>query len=191
MMTEGSARGSLYFSVSDVGYPCVEHAAMSPGRDRLELVDGGPEPDPPLILLQWPSSVSPPDFIWAASTRLFVSSRVLLRWQLEANDAVTLVPVRLVSPRGRTIAVDYWWVNIREAHAIMDENGSEVERSGRLVLRVKRFEVNWDLVPTLDLFICLDVYSPVFSERYVRAARKSGFTGAYFVEVNGGMWPPR
>lgn len=182
-----SGTGSIFFRVFDVNFPCVESAPVDSRGDKIELIDGGPDPE--LILLRWPSSDSPPDFIWSASTKLFVSSRVKLRWQLTPSESVTLVPVHLLASRGEFVATDYWWVNIHSEHRIMDRERSQFDGSGRVVLKIRRFVVDWELVPPLDLFICRDIYKPVFSERYVRAAREGGFSGVVFTPVDGGAWP--
>ncbi len=177
----------IFFGVYDVDWPCVEDSAVDRKGEDLLLIDG--RPDPEVVRLKWPSSMSPPDFIYSLSGRLFVSPRTRQLWSLDRPAGHSLVPVELLGKRSRVLADGYSWVNLRQRASILDEARSECTKAGDFFLSIERFVVAWEQVPKLDLFLCDENAMPIFSEELVQAARGAGLTGIDFVEVEGGQWP--
>jgi hypothetical protein len=189
-VNNGAHERRIFFRLFDVEYPCIEYAATKQNGEKLELYDGAPDPDPPL-LLRWVPKTEPPDFLYSVSGNLYVSEWVRQCWSLASCREYSLIPLHLVSRRGDLIRDDYWWINLKSEYSIMDESRSECTKSGPVFLRVHRFCVDWASVPHHNLFLCSEVHAAVFSERFAEIARVARLTGVVFTEVSGGRWPPK
>ena len=181
----------LYFRAADLDYPVIEKAARDRNGEKLKLRDDLPEGEPREVVLEWGFPEAPPDFLNTLSLHLYVSERARRTWGLENGPAHELVPVRLIDPsKRRDLDVTFWWVKIRTRIRIIDEEKSQGRKMGPIYHEIDRFVVNWSNVPIVDVFLCDDTVSAVFSSRFVTAAREAGLTGAHFREVDGGRWPP-
>lgn len=181
----------LYFRVADPRYPCIERAAVDQHGDQLELRDFHEGSDPEVIILTWDFKVPPPDFLSTLSQSFYFSEATRRACALENTPATALIPVRLVSRRKELISTDYWMLKVKSAFKILDVQRSKFEKVGSVYLRIDPFVVAWGNVPELDVFLVDEILRPVFSSRFVEAVRTSGLTGAFFVPVDGGKWPPK
>ena len=183
---------NLFFCVPDLHFPCIKESATSTTGERAELA--GRRPSDLLrgaITLPWKSGGVVPDFLHHASLALLVSEKARGCLVLEESSSMALRQLVLVDGRKRTLRSDYWWVDVKEEHLILDEGRSVVERAGRAVLRIPEYRVDWRNVPALDLFVCRTTFALVVSSEFVQRYRFSSLTGASFASVDGGSWPAR
>lgn len=182
----------LLFRVPDLEFPCIDDAAFTPSGKRVELAGRrAPGKAKEEVRLLWKTKKTAPDLLYHASLKLFISQKARECWQLEDGEALTLHPLALVDRKKTILRSDYWWVDIHAEHSILDEERSVIERSGRAILRIPLFRVAWNRVPDLNLFLCRETYSPVLSSVLVERSRFCGLSGAHFIAVDGGSWPPK
>jgi len=169
---------------------CIDQAPFDDSGEDLLLFNGMLLDPGTAINLEQPAKGTLTDFLYSPTLMMYVSARALSVIQQAHTPHLGVHPVVLRNRKGRVVDEDgYFWINVKPAVRLLDEQRSVFERSiGGGIARVDSFVIREDRIPDDDLFLVEELSLPVFSEKLVREIEAKHVIGATFEDLTTMSW---
>jgi hypothetical protein len=160
------------------------------GRELL-LFNGADIDESIAINLELPRRArARPDFLYAPSLALYVSSRGGEIIKRACVPRIRINRVVLRDAKGAVVDDGYSWLNVGPVIPLLDTERSVYARSASGGIKsVERLVIKEELVPPDDLFLFKELSLPIFSETLVAEIESAGLTGVCFEELSTLTWP--